>query len=115
MRYLKSYLFESVKVKFNLKYLESFSKRRLELTPEDWQPKPAEVKIWEDYLDKNYTNFSKNEFGKMIQIDDKSYFMNNKGDISTRIFRHITDNVRGKIHTPSLKRAIKNWIDRNNI
>jgi hypothetical protein len=89
-----------------MKFLESFLDR---------YPDENQVKYWEEYLDKNYQNFSDTQFGRMIKIDDKSYFLNNKGDITNRIFYDVKLNYSGSIHQSSLRRAIKNWIDRNNI
>lgn len=87
-----------------MRYLESFYDR----TPID-----NDVIMWEEYLSKNYSNFSDTNFGKMIAIDDKSYFLKNKSDITNRIFFDIKNSTNLKIHEPSLRRAIKNWIDKN--
>jgi hypothetical protein len=89
-----------------MKFLENFEER---------YPDDDQVKYWEEYLDKKYTNFSNTQFGRMIQIDDKSYFLKNKVDIKNRIFYDIKHNSSMDIHEGSLRRAIKNWIDRNNI
>jgi hypothetical protein len=89
-----------------MKFLESF---------EDRYPDDNQIKYWEEYLDKNYNNFSDTQFGRMLQIDDKSYFIKNKGDIINRIFYEIKSKLSMNIHDASLRRAIKNWIDRNNI
>lgn len=89
-----------------MKFLESFSDRN----PDDKQ-----VKMWEDYLDKNYTNFYDTEFGKMIMVDDKSYFLKDKGELTNRIFFDIKNVIEANLHEPSLRKAIKNWIDRLNI
>ena len=89
-----------------MKFLETFSER---------YPTEDDVKFWEDYLDQNYTKFSNTEFGKMIQIDDKSYFLRNKREVTDRLFWDIKYSFNQQIYQPSLRRAIKNWIDRNNI
>lgn len=89
-----------------MKFLENFSDRN---------PNKNEVKIWEDYLDINYTIFSDTEFGKMVTVDDKSYFLKDKSSLTDKIFLDVKELVKGKIHDPSLRRAIKNWIDKVNI
>lgn len=89
-----------------MRYLESFSDR---------YPIDSEVSMWQTYLDDNYNRFSETEFGKMVAVDDKSYFLKDKSQLTDRIFFDVKNTVKGKLHEPSLRRAIKNWIDRNNI
>ena len=88
-----------------MRYLESF---------QDKQPDKSTVDMWQNYIEQQYSDkIFDTEFGKMVQIDDKTYFLNNKTDVVNRMFFEISNNIRGKIHEPSLRRAIKNWI--NNI
>jgi hypothetical protein len=89
-----------------MRFLESFSDRN---------PIDSQVKMWEEYLNKNYKNFSDTEFGKMIAVGDKSYFLKDKGQLVDRIFLDIKNSIKGKIHEGSLRKAIKNWINKVNI
>jgi len=89
-----------------MKFLESFS---------DKFPIDLQVKMWKDYLIKNYTNFSDTEFGKMVAVDDKSYFLKDKSQLTDKIYLDIKEKIKGKLHEGSLRKAIKNWIDEFNI
>jgi len=89
-----------------MKFLESFSDR---------EPIESQVKMWEVYLDDNYKRFYDTEFGKRIAFGDKSYFLKDKSELSDQMVLDIKNSVKGKIHEGSLRRAIKNWINRNNI
>jgi hypothetical protein len=89
-----------------MKFLESFSDR---------EPIESQVKMWEEYLDENYKRFYDTEFGKRVAVDDKSYYLKDKSQLTDQIVIDIKNSVKGKIHEGSLRRAIKNWIDRNNI
>lgn len=89
-----------------MKFLENFSDR---------EPIESQVKMWEVYLDDNYKRFYDTEFGKRVVVDDKSYFLKDKSELSDQIVLDIKNSVKGKIHEGSLRRAIKNWINRNNI
>lgn len=89
-----------------MKFLENFSDR---------EPIESQVKMWEVYLDDNYKRFYDTEFGKRIAFGDKSYFLKDKSKLSDQIVLDIKNSVKGKIHEGSLRRAIKNWINRNNI
>jgi hypothetical protein len=89
-----------------MKFLENWSK---------WEPIPEETKKWEEYLENNWGDkIYQTKFGKMIQIDDKSYHLNNKGDIKERLYWTIVNSGFLNISPPSLRRAIKNFIDNNN-
>jgi hypothetical protein len=88
-----------------MRFLENFSNR---------YPDENQVRFWEEYLDKSY-KFTDTQFGKMVQIDDKSYFLKNKGDITDRLFNAISLTVSSKPHEASLRRAIKNWTNKVNI
>ena len=89
-----------------MKFLESFSDRN---------PVDNQVKMWVDYLDENYKNFFNTEFGKMVAVGDKSFFTKNKRQLTDEIFLDIKNNVKGKISDASLRKAIKNWINKVNI
>lgn len=89
-----------------MKFLESFSDR---------EPIESQVKMWEDHLDENYKSFFDTEFGKRVAVGDKSYYLKDKSELTNQIVIDIKNSVKGKIHEGSLRRAIKNWIDRNNI
>lgn len=89
-----------------MKFLENFSDR---------EPIESQVKMWEVYLDDNYKRFYDTEFGKRVAVDDKSYFLKDKSELADQIVIDIKNSVKGKIHEGSLRRAIKNWINRNNI
>ena len=89
-----------------MKFLESFSDR---------EPIESQVKMWEVYLDENYKRFYDTDFGKRVAVDDKSYFLKDKSKLADQIVIDIKNSVKGKIHEGSLRRAIKNWINRNNI
>lgn len=89
-----------------MKFLESFSDRN---------PVENQVKMWEEYLLNNYTKFQDTEFGKMVAVDDRSYFLKDKSQLTNKIFLDIQNSVKGKIHEGSLRKAIKNWINKVNI
>jgi hypothetical protein len=86
-----------------MKFLENYS---------EWYPNEEEVKKYEEYLDENYRRFTDTEFGKMILVDDKSYFLNNKSELTDRIYYDVI-NKDINFSKSSLRKAIKNWIDRN--
>jgi hypothetical protein len=86
-----------------MKFLENYS---------EWYPNEEEVKKCEEYLDENYKRFTDTEFGKMILVDDKSYFLNNKSELTDRIYYDVI-NKDINFSKSSLRKAIKNWIDRN--
>jgi hypothetical protein len=86
-----------------MKFLENYS---------EWYPNVEEVKKCEEYLDENYKRFTNTEFGKMILVDDKSYFLNNKSELTDRIYYDVI-NKDTNFSKSSLRKAIKNWIDRN--
>jgi hypothetical protein len=86
-----------------VKFLENYS---------EWYPNEEEVKKCEEYLDENYKRFTDTEFGKMILVDDKSYFLNNKSELTDRIYYDVI-NKDINFSKSSLRKAIKNWIDRN--
>ena len=86
-----------------MKFLENYS---------EWYPNEEEVKKCEEYLDENYKRFTDTELGKMILVDDKSYFLNNKSELTDRIYYDVI-NKDTNFSKSSLRKAIKNWIDRN--
>ena len=95
-----------------MRYLKEFN---------EYQPDLDSVGSWESLLDKKY-QIKEYRGDKSILIDDKSYFLSgplfNKGRLTQKIFWDIkseADEYGSVIHEPSLRRAIKNWIDKNNI
>ena len=83
----------------------------------DWKPIPELVSEYEDILYKNFEikNF---ENQKIILIDDKMYYLSgpfsNKGNLTNKIYHQVYDKyLLHSSHEPSLRRAIKNWIDSN--
>lgn len=89
-----------------MKFLESFS---------DKFPVDSQVKMWEEYLDDNYKRFYDTEFGKRIAVGDKSYYLKDKSLLFDQLVLDIKNSVKGKIHKGSLRKAIKNWINKVNI
>jgi hypothetical protein len=87
-----------------LKYIKEFNK---------YQPDEQSVKDLEKYIDDRYEiiDFRGN---KLIVVDDKPYYLSgflfNKGRLTDKIFYDITSEVMD-LHEPSLRKAIKNWID----
>ena len=72
-----------------MRYLESF---------QDKQPDKSAVDMWQNYIEQQYSDkIFDTEFGKMVQIDDKTYFLNNKTDVVNRMFFEISNNIRVKI------------------
>ena len=83
----------------------------------EWKPIPEIVK---DYLDILYKNYQVKDFQnyKIVLIDDKIYYFSgpfvNKGNLTNKIFSEVYDKyLLHSSHEPSLRRAIKNWIDSN--
>ena len=95
-----------------MRYLKEFN---------EYQPDIDSVERWESLLDKKY-QIKEYKGDKLIMIDDKSYYLTgsffNKGRLTQKIFWDIksdADENGSVIHEPSLRKAIKNWIDKNNI
>jgi hypothetical protein len=96
-----------------MKYLENYKGYSEKMPIED------KVKYWIEYLDKNYSiSVFKNM--KTIKIEDKSYFLSDpflqKSRLKNRLFLEIKYNLpeyNSDLHEPSLRKAIKIWIDKN--
>jgi len=88
-----------------MKYIREFN---------EYEPDKSAVTSLEEYLDVRY-EIRDYRGDKLILIDDKPYyltgFMFNKGRLTDKIFYDITSEVKD-LHEPSLRRAIKNWIDK---
>ena len=88
-----------------MKYIKEFN---------EYQPDESSVRDLEKYLDVRY-EIKDFRGDKLIVIDDKPYFLTgfqfNKGRLTDKIFYDVTSEVMD-LHEPSLRRAIKNWIDK---
>jgi hypothetical protein len=86
----------------------------------DYKPTDKEVEKWSKYLNDTYkVKIHSHNNEKYVHIDDKSYFLTgwlfNKGRLTDKIFYDVLYNFEEKnIHKPSLRKAIKNWIELNN-
>jgi hypothetical protein len=98
-----------------MKYLENFNKYNLvgKLPLED------QVQNWIEYLDKNYP-ISIFQNMKSIQIDNKGFFLSepflSKSRLKEKIFfdiKNYAEEYGSVVHYPSLRKAIKIWIDKN--
>jgi hypothetical protein len=84
---------------------------------DQYQPDESSIQDLEKYLDDRYevTNYRGD---RLVVIDDKPFYLTgfqfNKGKLTDKIFYDITSDVMD-LHEPSLRRAIKNWIDKNHI
>lgn len=88
-----------------MKYIKEFN---------EYEPDQESVLEWEKYLDQNY-QIEDFRGDKLIVIDDKPLYITgslfNKGRLTDKIFNDISYKEGLEIHEPSLRRAIKNWID----
>ena len=91
-----------------MKYIKEFN---------EYQPDESSVRDLEKYLDVRY-EIKDFRGDKLIVIDDKPYYLTgfqfNKGRLTDKIFHDITSEVMD-LHEPSLRRAIKNWIDKHSM
>lgn len=91
-----------------MKYIKEFN---------EYQPDESSVRDLEKYLDVRY-EIKDFRGDKLIVIDDKPYFLTgfqfNKGRLTDKIFYDVTSEVMD-LHEPSLRRAIKNWIDKHSM
>lgn len=91
-----------------MKYIKEFN---------EYQPDESSVRDLEKYLDVRY-EIKDFRGDKLILIDDKPYFLTgfqfNKGRLTDKIFYDVTSEVMD-LHEPSLRRAIKNWIDKHSM
>jgi hypothetical protein len=91
-----------------MKYIKEFN---------EYQPDESSVRDLEKYLDVRY-EIKDFRGDKLIVIDNKPYYLTgfqfNKGRLTDKIFHDITSEVMD-LHEPSLRRAIKNWIDKHSM
>ena len=95
-----------------MKYLKEFN---------EYKPDIDSVEKWVSFLDDKY-KIQNIDDSRFIMIDDKPYhlkgFLFNKGKLTDRIFwdiKYESEENGSKIHEPSLRKAIKNWIDKHNM
>jgi hypothetical protein len=99
-----------------MKYLEKFNKYN---DPLGKIPLDMQINNWIKYLDENYpVSIFRNM--KTIQISDKTQYLSEpfltKSRLKNKLFLDIkydADEKGSVIHEPSLRRAIKDWIDKN--
>ena len=98
-----------------MKYLENFNSYDV---PNGKEPILDSVNKWMEFLDKRYP-ISDFRNMKTIQIEDKMRFLSGpimtKSRLKQQIFYDITtsEEMQGsEIHEPSLRKAIKEWIDK---
>lgn len=98
-----------------MKYLENFNSYDV---PNGKEPILDSVNKWMEFLDKRYP-ISDFRNMKTIQIEDKMRFLSGsfltKKRLTDQIFYDITtsEEMKGsEIHEPSLRKAIKEWIDK---
>jgi len=99
-----------------MKYLEKFNKYN---DPLGKIPLDMQINNWIKYLDENYpVSIFRNM--KTIQVSDKTQYLSEpfltKSRLKNKLFLDIKYNADEKgsvIHEPSLRRAIKDWIDKN--
>jgi hypothetical protein len=91
-----------------MKYIKEFN---------EYEPEESSVRDLEKYLDVRY-EIKDFRGDKLIVIDDKPYYLSgfqfNKGRLTDKIFYDITSEVMD-LHEPSLRKAIKNWIDKHSM
>jgi hypothetical protein len=91
-----------------MKYIKEFN---------EYQPDESSVTDLEKYLNVRY-EIKDFRGDKLIVIDDKPYYLTgfqfNKGRLTDKIYYDVTSEVMD-LHEPSLRRAIKNWIDKHSM
>jgi hypothetical protein len=91
-----------------MKYIKEFN---------EYQPDESSVRDLEKYLDVRY-EIKDFRGDKLIVIDDKPYYLTglqfNKGRLTDKIYYDVTSEVMD-LHEPSLRKAIKSWIDKHNM
>jgi hypothetical protein len=92
-----------------MKYLKFYESYKSDIHPIEY-----EVKKWEDYLSNEYEIKEYSGY-KIILIDDKIFYLNGpfarKNNTVQKIFNDISYKIED-IHKPSLRKAIKNWLNR---
>lgn len=99
-----------------MKYLENFNKYN---DPLGKLPLDEQVNNWLKYLDENYP-ISVFRNMKTIQVMDKTQYLSEPLLVKSRLvdklfidIKYDADEKGSVIHEPSLRRAIKVWIDKN--
>lgn len=91
-----------------MKYIKEFN---------EYESDESSVRDLEKYLDVRY-EIKDFRGDKLILIDDRPYYLSgfqfNKGRLTDKIFYDITSEVMD-LHEPSLRKAIKNWIDKHHM
>jgi hypothetical protein len=91
-----------------MKYIKEFN---------EYQPDESSVTDLEKYLNVRY-EIKDFRGDKLILIDDKPYYLTgfqfNKGRLTDKIYYDVNSEVMD-LHEPSLRKAIKNWIDKNSM
>jgi hypothetical protein len=91
-----------------MKYIKEFN---------EYQPDESSVTDLEKYLNVRY-EIKDFRGDKLILIDDKPYYLTgfqfNKGRLTDKIYYDVNSEVMD-LHEPSLRKAIKNWIDKHNM
>lgn len=82
----------------------------------EFQPKEDLVTQYRKMIDEKYEVINDKITGyKMLLVDDRLYYLggpySNKSRLSARMYFDLTYDE--KLHEPSLRRAIKDWIDYN--
>jgi hypothetical protein len=98
-----------------MKYLENFNKYK----NNDNLPLNKKVNDWLIYLDENYP-ISVFENMKTIQISGKMFYLSGPYSIKSKLkeklfldIKYYADDYGSVVHIPSLRKAIKIWIDKN--
>ena len=90
-----------------MKYLKEFN---------EYQPDSQEVPKWIEYIENNY-QIEEYRGEKLIILDDKPFYLTgflfDKGRLTNKLYFDILSNNDSDIHVPSLRKAIKIWIDSN--
>lgn len=82
----------------------------------EFSPKQELVDQYRKLLDDKYeVIYDKNSGYKMVLVDERLYYLGgpyvSKGRLSARMYFDLTYDE--KFHEPSMRRAIKDWIDDN--
>lgn len=95
-----------------MKYLKEFN---------EYQPDMNSVENWESFLNDRY-KIEEIDGRRFIMIDYKPYYLkgriHSKKRITDKIFwdiKYESEENGSEIHEPSLRKAIKNWIDKSSI
>ena len=81
----------------------------------EFRPDPVEVAKWRQLVDSEYT-VSDFQGEKIVVVDDKMNFLTGNFVNKKRLVGRIYNDISGKhshirLHTPSLRKAVKDWVD----